>query len=159
MNGELLLAARKSPDKRLTINELNGHAPRKLSRWFREFTGCDEHAAGGADFVHGSGKLTNTWDADVKDKPMFALHENRRLLAKQDKIVATVRTTMCRLLDEITLFSIDPRDEVLEGLPAESSDALQKGEFRGRKKNEIVWALRSVHWLGLRQPWWQPPAG
>ena len=60
------------------------------------------NTTGGADFVHGSGKLTNTWDADVKDKPMFALHENRRLLAKQDKIVATFRATMCGLLDEIT---------------------------------------------------------
>jgi hypothetical protein len=70
------MTARKAPDQCVTVNELDGHPSRELSRGLREGTGCDENAARGADLVHRSGELTNLWDTNLVDKPVLALHED-----------------------------------------------------------------------------------
>jgi hypothetical protein len=49
------------------------------------------------------------------------------------------------LLNEISLLAVDLCNEILKGLPAESPDALQDGEFRGRAKEKIEGAFGNFH--------------
>jgi len=70
------LTARKPSAQCPTINQLDRHADREVSRRLREGTRCDENPAGGADLLHGCGELADARDTDLIDKPVLALHQD-----------------------------------------------------------------------------------